>query len=61
MSILKPGTKLGDYKIVEFAGRDDRADLYLVEKEDPEFRYWALLFAQPTPAQPVSEGQEWFE
>jgi hypothetical protein len=60
-TLHKPNTKVGDYKIVEWVGRDSRATLYLAEKEDPEFRYWLMEFTEPVPARPTNEGQEMFD
>lgn len=61
LTLHKPNSKLGTYKIVEFAGRDTRATLYLAEKEDPEFRYWLMEFGDPMPARPINEGQDLFD
>ena len=61
LTLHKPNSKLGTYKIIEFVGRDNRASLYLAEKEDPEFRYWLMEFADPMPARPINEGQDLFD
>lgn len=60
-TLHKPNSRIGDYKIVEFVGRDSRAALYLAEKEDPEFRYWLMEFIEPMPARPINEGQDLFD
>lgn len=61
MMAMAPDALVGEYRIVEFVGQDDRGALYVALKEPPNLLFWLLELDRPIRQPHYKSGQTFFE